>query len=207
MKQFTEAEFTAAMEKAVARRGGEWRHPAKTEGRSRGYYHRDTPTYSDEHGNPTCLIGAVLYELGEEVPQHWVRASALGVLGQAFSNRIRIAARVAQIHQDSRNQWGECLMVYRAALTVMDRYGVGEPIWVDAIYHRAVEEVHDRRFEEGAVASTTALSDAMKKVSEHVEVLATMFNGMTLSFMPEVLDLKPLSVTVVPKKSEHALVA
>lgn len=113
----TEQQFTTAMERVVADRGHGWKYPVAYQAPP-GFYHNNTPTYSDDGGNPTCLIGAVLKELGLRVPPKWEVASCLSVLGGYVPLKVAIAARCAQVHQDKCFSWGEALDVYRAALMI-----------------------------------------------------------------------------------------
>jgi hypothetical protein len=119
----TEEQFTTAMERAVEKRGAEWRYPP-VEQAPPGFYigqaYNSAPTYSDGEGNPTCLIGAAMRELGMSVPVPEYSPSALALLMGKMTMKVAMAARCAQVHQDLHNPWGQCLAVYRAALEVLE---------------------------------------------------------------------------------------
>lgn len=110
MTRFTEAEFTAAMEAAVAERGKDWVYP-------RTWYYEGVCSYSLEDGTPACLIGVALSKLDPGlVPDFGERASAEIVLEDLVPEPVAIAAREAQVHQDNGHIWGSALQVYKRYL-------------------------------------------------------------------------------------------
>ena len=78
----TEEQFTAAMERAVEKRGAEWRYPDHHQAPP-GFYLGNCPTYQDNEGNPTCLIGAAMHQLGMTLPHSGMGGS----LGTALPER------------------------------------------------------------------------------------------------------------------------
>lgn len=119
-------EFTAALERAVARRGGDYRYPKQGDCGSGGYYVQSMtgtwmPSYSTPGGEATCIVGAALVEAGVELPNYREVRSAAKVLERYnLSTPVRIAARAAQIHQDHQKPWAEALAVYHKALTIAE---------------------------------------------------------------------------------------
>ena len=125
-----EAEFTAAMHRAVASRGADYRYPRATDAPA-GYYTGPSgvchtgpsdvcPTYSTKDGEATCLIAVAMLEAGMGVPHHSTikAADSLLIHMGAVSKEVALAARCAQIHQDYNNPWGEALAVYETALNL-----------------------------------------------------------------------------------------
>jgi len=171
----TEAEFTAAMEKAVSRRGEDWRYPKDT--RTPGFYYHGIPTYSDEGGTPTCLIGAAIAELGWEIPEYKATAGAVAVLGGKVPYRVMIAARCAQIHQDRSKPWGEALEVYRLALKVANESDVSV-FGLNDFYFRIVAEA---KWEANHATATTDLQAMdLQEIVSQMKKMADVFAAMKL---------------------------
>jgi hypothetical protein len=173
MKAFSEAEFSAAMEQAVEKRGSNWRFP--TDRATRGFYCNGVPTYADEGGNATCLIGAAMQELGMELPQG-AAGSALGVLRDAVPIHVQIAARCAQVHQDLGRPWGEALDIYRVVLSLTKRHNQIDAMFgVNVLYYRAVE----------IVTGPESVERAINVLDEAVKVATAAFEAFTPVFVEE----------------------
>ena len=140
------------MERAVARRGGDYQYPKRGEAGSEGYYTQSTvrswmPSYSTEGGEATCIVGAALVEAGANLPNHREVRGANSVLQvYGLSLPVRIAARAAQIHQDHSKPWSEALAVYHAALGIAEGISTRGRRWLSefdylTIYHEAVFQV------------------------------------------------------------------
>lgn len=181
MSRFSEAEFTAAMERAVEKRGADWCFP--TDRSTPGFFFKGIPTYANERGEATCLIGAAMYELGMQLPLHDSGGgSAMAVLREAVPIHVQVAARCAQIHQDIAKPWRESLNVYRAALALARRQGHVEAIYgINTLYYTAVTVVTGRSSADEAMMS---LGQAAKAASDAFEAF---------SFEPEGAD-KPVVV-------------
>jgi hypothetical protein len=140
-----EKDFTAAMERAVEKRGGDYRYPRWGEPGSNGYYTPGggSPTYQNALGEATCLIGAALAELGVDLPLMADKRGAHAVLqGYGLGLKASVAARCAQMHQDRNKRWDESLAIYKAALELQNqdrRYS--NPWGVHDLYYAAVEQV------------------------------------------------------------------
>lgn len=226
----TEEKFTAAMERAVDERGATWRYPLPEGASSRGYYTGGAPTYCDRAGNPTCLIGAVMHNLGMRLPDNDLLApSALSVLGGYLSHKVVMAARCAQVHQDKYHTWGEALDVYRAALAIQNREEFTIFASMD-LYREAVKVAAGTRTLDEVVRSTREVMDAFTELGK-ISAMTGTITGMAVggfyagtpsvaTFGPNTMAAlkkipgattitftNPVYVPTVPTKAEHALIA
>lgn len=128
--------FTAALEKAVADRGEDYIYPEKTEnpayGNSKVYdqyladdYHvkGGQCVYSTPNGEPACLIGVALHNLGLQVPEYGFVGGASEVLlnepyelEEGITYLIADAADAAQGRQDNGETWGVALQTFKEAI-------------------------------------------------------------------------------------------
>lgn len=138
-------DFTAAMERAVEKRGGDYRYPRFGEPGSGGYYTASglSPTYRNEAGEATCLIGAALAEMGLILPDVSENRGAQAVLqGYGFGLKVAVAGRCAQMHQDQNERWDQSLAVYKAALELQEvNRAYSNPWGVHDLYFAAVAQV------------------------------------------------------------------
>ncbi len=171
MNMITEAEFTAAMEKAVKWRGEDWRFPMNTS--EPGFYHKGIPTYSDQGGTPTCLIGAAMAELRMRVPEYGSGGSALSVLATKVPYDVLIAARCAQIHQDRSKPWGEALEVYRLALTMAKKQDVSV-FTVGDFYDQVVGEAKAHRAVTNGVITAADLENVQTQMHKIADAFAAI---------------------------------
>ena len=227
----TEEQFTTAMERAVEKRGAEWRYPTTTNAPP-GFYIAwgECPTYSDYLGNPTCLIGAALHELQVTLPRPDTSPSAMSLLMPMMDAKVALAARCAQVHQDRRNPWGKCLAVYRAALEVQESR-IFSPFEQDMAYHYAIRHMGGQSVENSSlalqnlVASFTSVSEASKAVSSAMTTLTvgpitfgncTASGGMTITgisivnaagkVLVDIPEVGPMPKSLLTK-GQHALIA
>jgi hypothetical protein len=163
---FSEAEFTAAMEEAVTRRGEGWRFPPNRD--TPGFYLDGVPTYADEQGNATCLIGAAMHELRMPLPKPGTMGSAMMALDRVVPYHVMVAARIAQIHQDACKPWGEALAMYREAVRMASKRDILS-FFVNDFYY----EVANRVLGVGAIrnvrAELVAMTKTIKATTEAVE--------------------------------------
>lgn len=107
----TEADFTAAIEKAVADKGAD-------------YVYDGACVYSRD-GEPACIVGTALANLGFEMNPEWdldvdgQDSLAIRVLPSFFDvpDRVVGAAQDAQHIQDARHSWGDALNAYKTAVS------------------------------------------------------------------------------------------
>jgi len=193
----TEGQFTAAMERAVEKRGAEWRYPSHDEAPP-GFYKGNCPTYQDDNGNPTCLIGEAMHTLGMHLPYAHMggSASALSVLGGSISGPAVMAARAAQVHQDHLNPWGECLRVYRAALEIQRgrTYSMFDAM---TLYYEAVGVVTGKppRRQMKEMTAMTELVKAFNGVSQVVTTTTTATETFTTTFASGGIVVQPVHFT------------
>jgi hypothetical protein len=139
------------MERAVAKRGADFRYPRLDQDPG-GFYVRSAsgngqPSYSTLNGIPTCIVGCAMHEAGMTVPGHTERGSAQAVLMNKVPDHVALAARVAQIHQDYNNPWGEALAMYRGALAYLDeqpKQVIDRSTWgynANSLYTKAAERI------------------------------------------------------------------
>jgi len=227
----TEEQFTAAMERAVEKRGAEWRYPDHHQAPP-GFYLGNCPTYQDNEGNPTCLIGAAMHQLGMSLPYSGMggSASALSVLGGVMNGPAVMAARCAQIHQDHLETWGEALLIYKAALEIQRTrtYSMFEAM---NLYYGAVAVVTGKG-PRPQVPEMTAITELIKAFNGVGQVATSTTGTITASFasggivqkigqpitftgaevtfafneVPSSLSVAPFTQPVLHKK-EHALTA
>ena len=158
---FTEEQFTTAMERAVDKRGRDWKYPSP-ETAPPGYYVSpfSCPTYSDHEGNGTCLVGAAMQVLGMHLPGPTHSPSAYTILHGYLPSRAIMAARCAQVHQDQRHTWGESLEVYKIALEMcapdLTMYDC------DRLYRSAVARLRGEKVTESVERMSESLSDLSK---------------------------------------------
>ena len=190
----TEGQFTAAMERAVEKRGAEWRYPDHHQAPP-GFYLGNCPTYQDNEGNPTCLIGAAMHQLGMTLPYSGMggSASALSVLGGVMNGPAVMAARCAQIHQDHLNPWGECLSVYRAALAIQHSrsYSMFEAM---DLYYEAVAVVTGKA-PRPRVPEMTAMTELIKAFNGVAQVASTTTGTITAGFASGGIVAQPIHFT------------
>lgn len=213
---FTEAEFTAAMHRAVEKRGGDYKFPRQSE-QPKFFTEQGVPRYTTRGGKAACLIGAVLHELGQPVHADDTR-SALGVLSGRVPEKVKCAARLAQIHQDRRYTWAEALAVYEAALTIDT-----EDTWYDqpTVYAHAVSVATGGTISD-AVASVEETVKAMEALSKAIEATKVefAFGSLKTTLYPSAFTSTGVTIhgigysaattssaTVVASKKDHALVA
>ena len=97
--------FIDAIHKVVADKGADYQYP-NTECR----YQTVGPT---EESTVHCLIGAALIEAGHDYRGSWEYCSADELTKNfGYSNEVAVAARKAQIQQDTRNSWGDALEAF-----------------------------------------------------------------------------------------------
>lgn len=178
-------EFTAAMQRAVASRGADYRYPNPTDA-PEGYYagiSATCPTYSTPTGEATCLIAVAMVEAGMDVPRHEAieGADALLIQKGVVSHSVALAARCAQIHQDYRNSWGEAYEVYEAALELQARGDRHYSVFTGLdLYIRAAEAVTGMRPNIGRDSSygVIDLHAQVQKINETKSKLAEAFAGL-----------------------------
>jgi hypothetical protein len=168
---FTEAEFSVAMERAVARRGADWQYPEDRN--TRGFYFKGVPTYADERGNATCLIGAAMHELGMQLPMPGTMGSAVMALDQRVPYHVMVAARIAQIHQDASKPWGEALAMYRAALRMAKRGHVSHFMVNDFYYEVRRAALGEESMKE-LVGTMHSLAEGVQKTVNAMNALDEM---------------------------------
>lgn len=171
-----ESEFTAAMERAVASRGGDYTYPKYKAGNPGGFYTYDgMPSYCAPDGTATCLIGEALVQMGLSAPHHTERRGAYPVmLERGATSRLAAAARCAQLHQDQSKTWAESLAVYKEALTLgREGYTYGAFNIAD-LYHRAVEKVTGVKRQSTVAATSAATSSMGAFMDELAEVTKTI---------------------------------
>lgn len=114
----TEADFTAAIEKAVADKGADYVYNPR---------HDRTCVYTED-GEPSCIVGTALVNLGFEPNPKWDTAPRSGVFEDTAADTILphffdipgdvvLAARKAQIEQDNGGTWGQALESYKKAVS------------------------------------------------------------------------------------------
>lgn len=192
-----DSDFTAAMERAVAKRGKDWRYPRDDD--SDQFYRDGVPTYSTPEGAPTCLVGAAMYEAGMTVPKYYQGGSAVGVLINQVTTAVMLAARAAQIHQDRRKPWGEALEVYHTALGLAYETNMNElltPYHGTIFYNEALKRLgfSDQpilNVIDQAHASMSAAATTFKKVSVSVVDAAEAFSELTEKVEEETLTPTP----------------
>jgi hypothetical protein len=170
-KMFTEAEFSAAMEKAVVRRGADWKFP--TDRSTPGFYFDGTPTYADWQGNATCLIGAAMHELGMKLPMPGTMGSASMALERVVPWEVIVGARVAQIHQDFGKPWGEALAMYREGLRMAKHRDV-LPFMVNDFYYTVAQKVLGINAPQNIQAELKAMVAATEKTIAAMNTLPTI---------------------------------
>jgi hypothetical protein len=179
MSRFSEAEFSAAMERAVEKRGADWCYP--TDRSTPGFFYKGVPTYADESGAATCLVGAAMHELRMQLPIG-AAGSAVAVLRDFLPIHVQVAARCAQIHQDIGKPWGESLNVYRAALTLARRRDSVDALYgVNTLYYESVAVVRGR----------SSADQAMKALADAAQVATEAFEAF--SFEPEEVTIMSAS--------------
>jgi hypothetical protein len=175
-----------------------------------------------------------IQELTGTAPDHADQRSAWNILSELSTLAVAGAARCAQIHQDKFESWGECLGVYKAALTLFKQYGDRVFPWtINEVYRLAVKVARGEvAVDEPVVPDTLKpIIDAMKVLTEQVMAMQDMtfpaipmpaFDPKSLTF-PEV-TITPTYVspftgkafanggicsppTWYPAKKDHALVA
>lgn len=115
----TEADFTAAIEKAVADKGADYVYnPNNTR----------ACTYTED-GEPSCIVGTALINLGFEATPDWdypiqhdvvlEDTAADTILPYFFDipQNVVVAARKAQHDQDNGSTWGDALNAYKTAVS------------------------------------------------------------------------------------------
>jgi hypothetical protein len=202
----TESEFTAAMERAVEKRGRAWRYPMPINPPG-GYYINAgssgmSPSYSDREGNGTCLIGVAIQELTGTAPDHAEQRSAWNLLvGIVKSEAVAGAARCAQIHQDKFETWGECLDVYKAALALFKQSGDRVFPWaVSAVYHQAVKVARGEVAVDVPVVvdPLQSIIDGLKTLTESIVASHEQIKELTAipAFVPESQTFPKITITV-----------
>jgi len=217
----TEAQFTDAMERAVALRGKSWRYPTALDAPS-GFYAGYTPTYSDENGNPTCLIGVFMDLLGMQVPRGEESPGCIAILMGPMSMRVALAARCAQVHQDNHRPWGEALSVYRAALAIQDKRTYS-PFEAMDLYRLACQTAGTDAMSRvtSAMQTMKELDAAFAKMTAATESIT--FDGFATAGVITSASFGPITVNAIktysgataftfneaflPTKAEHALTA
>lgn len=125
-KKFTREEFTAALERAVALKGEDYVYERPEDGFCKYMY----------DGQPSCLIGHALLDLGVEYSAQWegkhARAIGHGVDHQDYvptfnwpDDSTAHAAIRAQGRQDDGETWGVALDTYKAYLVASDALTAG----------------------------------------------------------------------------------
>lgn len=116
----TEAEFTAAMEAAVAERGEDFVYPDEWRDKTkRDIFGPDGPClYSLPSGEPACLIGLALFKIDPKLmPDSGYVGSVSELVGNGVirfeSPLLADAAAEAQDSQDLKNPYGVVLQQYR----------------------------------------------------------------------------------------------
>jgi hypothetical protein len=137
--KITRENFTAAMERAVAERGADYKYPTaqlnpEWEGTNPGVnipriiaddYHTQTGAcfYSTPGGEPACIIGQALFNIDPKLlPKPDLVAGAEDVLYNmgVRDNGLRLAANKAQEAQDDGERWGSALAEF---LLQLGEYG------------------------------------------------------------------------------------
>lgn len=117
----TEADFTAAIEKAVADAGADYVYNP---------YHSRECRYLEEDLEPSCIVGTALVNLGFEPNPDWDNpfhpeagvdeddTAADTILPRFFEipGNVVLAARKAQLEQDTGGTWGGALFAYKEAV-------------------------------------------------------------------------------------------
>jgi hypothetical protein len=129
-RRITVAEFTAAMEAAVAERGRDFRYPKGREGwrtaKPDRHWPGGTPDVTclyvrADVNEPACIIGTALHRLGfslSELSRH-EGDDVRGVLGALLiepDELLLAAAASAQDRQDAGFSWGLALDTYKGVL-------------------------------------------------------------------------------------------
>lgn len=119
MRKVTEAEFTAAMEAAVAERGEDYVYPKDNP--DFWHPHDKTCVYQTPTGEPACLIGLAMDKLGLDTPGYIETEETAYMMMNThheaeFPDNVKRAAEAAQYAQDRENTWGEALEMYRQKL-------------------------------------------------------------------------------------------
>ena len=115
MTTITRENFTAAMERAVTERGEDFVYPEEW----RTADGLGACKYSLGDGTPACIIGLALWYIDPGlVPDSSEFGGANAVLSELGVEDpiLEVAARAAQINQDSRRTWGDALAAYKAEL-------------------------------------------------------------------------------------------
>lgn len=164
------------MERAVAKRGGDWTYPSVEQ--DRDYYINGTPVYALANGESACLIGAALHELGK-FPARWDTRSATAVLSQSYGikdRRLIAAARLAQCHQDAHRPWSEALLVYKTAL----KMGISQADGMTYGYVLRTAGLSPDDVYHGQV--TAASSEVLKKMSDELTALTKSIAATAAEF-------------------------
>lgn len=117
----TEADFTAALEKAVADKGADYVYYNPDHGRNCVY---------TSNGEPSCIVGTALVNLGFEPNPDWDNpfhpeagvdeddTAADTILPRFFDipENVVLAACRAQLVQDTGGTWGAALFEYKEAV-------------------------------------------------------------------------------------------
>lgn len=114
MRHITEAEFTAAVEAAVQERGADYVYP---EADPDFISKEGVCVYRTPSGEPACIVGLALHNLGIEAPGYEDRSINARELmtymeGVRFPKKVITAAAVAQDCQDAEKTWGEAMNAY-----------------------------------------------------------------------------------------------
>lgn len=205
----TEEQFTTAMRAAVAERGGDWTYPKfNAESREGGWYGAGgVPTYSNQHGAATCLIGKAMELAGLAVPFLTSGGSALAALDQKVPLNVIYAARVAQIHQDGSRPWAEALALYEHAAKVATP-GRGYALYIDsceALGIKPIESVTAYSAASGPITFTVqsdkvqeSLMKMMAGIDEATKALGSVKDVLqeepTVSFPPVVVSKSGVTV-------------
>lgn len=113
----TEEAFTAAIEKAVADKGADYVY--EREGRGCVY---------SSAGEPSCIVGTALANLGFEMNPEWdnplyendngsTGAETILPLHFDIPENVIVAATIAQSNQDFGGTWGDALAAYKQAVS------------------------------------------------------------------------------------------
>lgn len=233
----TTEQFTTAMRTAVEKRGGDFRYPSySAEAEASGYYAGRTPTYRNDVGEATCLIGAAMQEAGLALPAKNNRLGATRILALRVPEIAVVGARIAQVHQDQGKPWAEALALYEHVVTMPEGEYDASGWMIGSSYQRACRAVLGT---EGALVheaasvnlaeltaqmnaltkSVVASQAAIEKAMDVPEVVAPWFAELNpYKFASGGMYVNPFlnqSMPVVTKtvikigaqKKEHALVA
>lgn len=169
------------MERAVAKKGGDWCYPKIAD--DPRYYMGGTPVYTLSNGESACLIGAALNELGKSVSA-WDTRSATAVLSSTFGvtdKTLVAAARMAQCHQDSHRPWGEALQVYKMALRMKITY-VDSYSYAQVLLAAGLPCVEPRRTE----VATKTYATALKKMADDIQAITKTLDEQIAPVFAEV---------------------